>query len=376
MTPALRATGISSRALVVVASAQLKLHPYKGSHKESLKGTTQMIVVFTGGTGGTKLVQGLQQVIAPEQLTVIVNTGDDIEWWGLHVSPDVDSVLYGLGDLLSKDRGWGVDGDSFRCLERMKQMGQPGWFGLGDLDLATHLTRTAMLRAGKCLSEATAELAAKFGIRARVLPMSDERISTMLDTSKGTLTFQEYFVRERHDVKVSAVRFEGVEQARPAPGVLESIASADAIVFAPSNPVTSIGPILAVPGIRDALRRAPAPIAAVSPIVGGAAVSGPAAQLMQMKGWPSTVAGVAMAYQDFLDVLVVDNADAGAMSTLESAFSPGGIEGAGSPSTVHYPPPTPVRFLATNTLMRTLDDKRNLAAFLLDACATGTTSKA
>src|ERR1039458_743352 len=146
-----------------------------------------MVVVFTGGTGGAKLVQGLQAVVAPEKLTVIVNAGDDIEWWGLHVSPDIDSVLYGLAALLSAERGWGVDGDSFRCLERMKQLGQPSWFSLGDLDLATHLARTAMLRAGKSLSSATAELAAKLGIRARVLPMSDDRISTMLDTARGTL---------------------------------------------------------------------------------------------------------------------------------------------------------------------------------------------
>ncbi len=228
-------------------------------------------------------------------------------------------MLYGLADLLSKDRGWGVEDDSFRCLERMKQLGQPSWFSLGDLDLATHLTRTAMLRAGKTLSEATAELAAKFGIRARVLPMSDDRVSTMLDTSKGTLTFQEYFVRERHQVEVRAVRFEGAEQARPAPGVIESIERAEAIVFAPSNPVTSIGPILAVPGIREALRRTAAPVVAVSPIVGGAAVSGPAGELMKMMGWPSTIAGVAKAYEDFLDVLVADRTDA--TSNQQSAVS-------------------------------------------------------
>src|ERR1700722_11125812 len=182
-----------------------------------------MIVVFTGGTGGTKLVQGLQQVVAPEDLTIIVNTGDDMEWWGLHISPDVDSVLYGLADLLSKDRGWGVDGDSFRCLDRMKQLGQPGWFSLGDLDLAAHLTRTALLWSGKSLSDATPALATKLGNRARVLPVSGQPVSTMLDTSKGLLTFQEYFVRERHQVDVQAVRFEGAERARPAPGVIESI---------------------------------------------------------------------------------------------------------------------------------------------------------
>ncbi len=341
-----------------------------------------MIVVFTGGTGGTKLVQGLQQIIAPEELTVVVNTGDDVEWWGLHVSPDIDSVLYGLGDLLSKDRGWGVEGDSFRCLERMKQLGQPSWFSLGDLDLATHLTRTAILRAGRTLSEATAELAAKFEVLARVLPMSDDRVSTMLDTAKGTLTFQEYFVRERHQVEVRAVRFEGAEAARPAPGVIESIERADAIVFAPSNPVTSIGPILAVQGIREALRRASAPIVAVSPIVGGAEVSGPAGELMQMMGWPSTIAGIAKAYDDFLDVLVADETEPSAMSRQPSAIScqqsavgqDGSRSAADSPVTNHDSRST--RFLYTNTIMRSMKDKRDLAAFVLDACATSESAKA
>ncbi len=307
-----------------------------------------MILVFTGGTGGAKLVQGLQQVVAPEDLTVIVNTGDDIEWWGLHVSPDVDSVLYALSGLLSTDRGWGVNDDSFRCLERMKQLGQPSWFSLGDLDLATHLTRTAMLRAGKSLSRATAELAAKLGIRARVLPMSDDRVSTMLDTAKGTLTFQEYFVRERHQVEVRRVRFEGAHRARPGPGVIESIDAAEAIVFAPSNPVTSIGPILSVPGIRDALRRTKAPVAAVSPVVGGAAVSGPAGTLMKMMGWPSTIAGIAKAYEDFLDVLIADRADEAEASAI------------GSES---------LRVLCTNTIMTSSDAKRELARFALEACA-------
>ena len=278
-----------------------------------------MIVVFTGGTGGAKLVQGLQQVVAPEDLTVIVNTGDDIEWWGLHVSPDIDSVLYGLAGLLSTDRGWGVEDDSFRCLERMKQLGQPSWFSLGDLDLATHLTRTAMLRAGKSLSQATAELAAKLGIRARVLPMSDDQVSTMLDTAKGTLNFSGILCARAASDRGSRVSGSKVpHRARPAPGVIESIEAAEAIIFAPSNPVTSIGPILAVPGIRDALRRTKAPVAAVSPIVGGAAVSGPAGALMKMMGWPSTIAGVAKAYEDFLDVLIADRADEAEAAVLRN----------------------------------------------------------
>ena len=304
------------------------------------------VVVFTGGTGGAKLVQGLQQVLSPEDLTVVVNTGDDLEWWGLHVSPDIDSVLYGLSGLLSTDRGWGVNNDSFRCLDRMKQFGEPSWFSLGDLDLATHLTRTSLLRQGRTLSEATAGLARRMGIGACVLPMSDQPVSTMLDTSKGRLSFQEYFVRERHSVEVHSVEFVGAEQARPAPGVLDAIASADAIVFAPSNPVTSIGPILAVPGIREALRRTEAPVLAVSPIIGEAAVSGPAAALMRMRGWPSTIAGVSEAYKDFLDVLVVDSADAKAADGLNSDH---------------------LHVACTHTLMHSLEDKVHLARVVLDS---------
>lgn len=307
-----------------------------------------MIAVFTGGTGGTKLVQGLQQIVAPGELTVVVNTGDDIEWWGLHVSPDIDSVLYGLSGLLSRERGWGMEDESFRCLDRMKQLGHPAWFNLGDLDLATHLTRTMLLREGKSLSEATAELAAKLGIRAQVLPMTDDRVSTVLDTTRGTLTFQEYFVRERHQVDVCAVYFQGAEKARAARGVIEAIASAEAIIFAPSNPVTSIGPILAVPEVREALRRTRAPIAAVSPIVGGAAVTGPAGVLMEMMGWPSSIAGVARAYEDFLDVLIADITDE------DDAQSTGSEK---------------LRVVCANTLMESMEDKRELARFTLGAVA-------
>ena len=304
------------------------------------------VLVFTGGTGGTKLVQGLQRIVAPEELTVVVSTGDDIEWWGLHVSPDIDSVLYGLSGLLSIDRGWGVKDDTFRCLERMEQLGEPAWFSLGDLDLATHLMRTGLLREGHTLTEATAELARRMGIAARVLPMSDDRVSTMLETSKGRLSFQEYFVRERHSVEVSRVQFVGAEQSQPAPGLLEAIASADVIVFAPSNPVTSVGPILAVPGIRETLRRAVAPAIAVSPIIGDTAVSGPAAALMRMQGWRSTIAGIAQAYADFLHVLVVDSADAHAADELGSED---------------------LRVVCTNTLMRSIDDKVSLARVVLDS---------
>ena len=305
-----------------------------------------MIVVLTGGTGGAKLVQGLNHVVRPENLTVIVNTGDDLDWWGLHISPDVDSVLYALADSLSAERGWGLENDSFRCLERMARLGQPTWFSLGDLDLATHLARTNLLRGGKSLSAVTAELAHRIGVRARVLPMSDDRVKTMIETPAGTLNFQEYFVRERHQVEVRAIRFDGADQARPAPGVIEGIESAEAVILAPSNPVTSIGPILAVPGVRDALRRTSASVTAVSPIVGGAAVSGPAAVLMRRKGWPSTIAGVAQAYEDFLDVLIVDLADHADAEHLREGE---------------------LHVLCANTIMKSPEDKQELARFTLHA---------
>lgn len=305
-----------------------------------------MIVVLSGGTGGAKLVQGLSHVVPPQNLTVIVNTADDIEWWGLHVSPDVDSILYALADSLSVERGWGVENDSFRCLERMSRLGQPTWFSLGDLDLATHLTRTNLLREGNSLSAVTTELALRMEIRARVLPMSDDRVATMIETPSGTLNFQEYFVRDRHHVEVRNIHFEGADRARPAPGVLECITSAEAIIFAPSNPVTSIGPILAVPGIRDALRDTPAPIIAVSPIIGGEAYSGPAGLLMRRKGWPSTIGGVAQAYEDFLDVLVVDLADHADAEHLREGD---------------------LHVLCANTIMKSMQDKQELARFTLHA---------
>ncbi len=276
-----------------------------------------MIVVLTGGTGGAKFVQGLKQVAPARELAYIVNTGDDLHWWGLHVSPDVDSITYALAGLLSRERGWGVEGDTFQCLEAMRRLGAPGWFQLGDRDLALHISRTEKLAAAKTLSQATAEIARGMGIESRILPMTDDRVETRVKTSAGELSFQEYFVRERYQVAVEGVRFEGAEQARPAPGVVEAISRAECVLIAPSNPVTSIGPILAVPGIREALRETPARVAAVSPIVGGAAVSGPAGELMRTQGLAVSATGVAQAYADFLDVLIADERDAAERPAVE-----------------------------------------------------------
>src|SRR6202521_1290625 len=245
-----------------------------------------MIVVLTGGTGGAKFVDGLRQVIAPEDITLIVNTGDDLEWWGLYVSPDLDSITYVLAGLLSKERGWGVKGDTFYCLQAMGELGQPIWFHVGDRDLAVHLLRSKLLTQGKTLAEATIEIAAKLGVQARILPMSNSRVETRIGTPIGELSFQEYFVQRWYQDPVNSVRFAGAERAQPAPGVTEAILSASAVLIAPSNPITSIGPILAVPGIRAALTQTPAPVVAISPIIGAAAVSGPAGILMAAQGIP------------------------------------------------------------------------------------------
>src|SRR6478672_7498289 len=227
-----------------------------------------MIVVLTGGTGGAKFIDGLRQVVPPEDITIIVNTGDDLEWWGLYVSPDLDSITYVLAGLLSKERGWGVKGDTFYCLQAMGELGQPIWFHVGDRDLAVHLLRSKLLTQGKTLAEATQEIAAKLGVQARILPMSNSRVETRIDTPVGELSFEEYFVQRWYQDPVKSVRFAGASDAEPAPGVIDAIVNADAVLIAPSNPVTSIGPILAVPGIRDALTRARGKIAAISPIVG------------------------------------------------------------------------------------------------------------
>lgn len=308
-----------------------------------------MIVVLTGGTGGAKFVDGLRQVVPAKDLTIIVNTGDDLEWWGLYVSPDLDSITYVLAGLLSKERGWGVKGDTFFCLQAMGDLGEPIWFHTGDRDLAVHLLRSKLLRQGKTLSEVTTDIALKMGVQARILPMSNARVETRVDTPIGELSFEEYFVERWYQDPVKSVRFAGIEKAEPAPGVIDAIMSATVILLAPSNPVTSIGPILAVPGVSEALKQTRAPVAAISPIVGGTAVSGPAGILMAAQGLPVSIAGVAQAYREFLDILVVDHRDARAAEELKQ---PG------------------LRVHCANTIMDTADAKADLARQVLSAIST------
>ena len=305
-----------------------------------------MICVLTGGTGGAKFVDGLRQVMPEEELTLIVNTGDDLLWWGLYVSPDIDSITYVLSGMLSRERGWGVKGDTFLCLQAMGQLGEPTWFHTGDRDLAVHLLRSRLLAEGKTLSDATGIISEKLGVKASILPMSDSRVETRVDTPAGELSFEEYFVQRWYQDPVKSVRFAGASDAEPAPGVIEAILAADAILIAPSNPITSIGPILAVPGVRDALLSATGKIGAISPIVGGAPVAGPAGILMAAQGLPCSIAGVAQAYEDFLDVLICDTRDERSADELRK---------------------TGMRTECAQTIMRRPEDKAALARIALAA---------
>ncbi len=268
------------------------------------------VTALAGGTGAAKLLRGLAACLAPADLTVVGNTGDDAEIWGLHVSPDLDSVLYALAGVLDVERGWGRRDETFRCLDAMARLGAETWFRLGDGDLATHLVRTQALREGRSLSAVTADLARRLEVAVRILPASDQPIRTRVRTPAGWLDFQEYFVRERAKVDVLEVDYAGAATAVPAPGVLDALRDADVVCVCPSNPVTSIGPILAVPGIVAALSARRGPIVAVSPIVAGAAVSGPAGDLMRARGLPVSVVGVARAYAPWLSTLLVDGQDA------------------------------------------------------------------
>lgn len=306
-----------------------------------------MIVVLTGGTGGAKFIDGVRMLVPAEELTVVVNTGDDHRWWNLFVSPDLDSITYVLAGILSSERGWGVRRDTFHCLAMMRRLGEPHWFGVGDRDLAVHLLRSRLLAEGKSLSLATAQIARGLGVRSRILPMSDMRVETRIGTPRGELSFEEYFVEHRYQDEVEWVRFLGAPEAQAAPGVVEAIAGARAVLIAPSNPVTSIGPMLAISGIRRALIETSAPVVAVSPIIGNGAVSGPAGTLMAAQGLPVSILGLAQAYEGFLDTLVVDSSDDALARTALGDH---------------------LETRSTNILMGTPEDRKRVARVALD-CA-------
>jgi LPPG:FO 2-phospho-L-lactate transferase len=309
------------------------------------------VVALCGGIGGAKLAFGLAALLG-ERLTVVVNTGDDFEHLGLAVSPDVDTVLYTLGGLADRERGWGRAGETWGFMEALAEIGGETWFNLGDRDLALHVERTRRLRAGETLSAVVAGFARSFRIEATVAPMSDDRVATMVETDVGVMSFQRYFVARRAEPVLRSVRFEGAERARPGPAAAEALRSPDlrAIVLCPSNPYLSIDPLLAVPGLRALLEGVSAPVVAVSPLIGGAAVKGPTAKILAELGVEATPRAIVEHYGGLLDGLVIDEADAGARDE------------AGAPT------------LVARTLMRTDEDRVRLAGETLafaDALAAG-----
>jgi LPPG:FO 2-phospho-L-lactate transferase len=267
------------------------------------------ITALAGGVGASKLLLGLHDVIDPRDLTVIVNTGDDITLHGLKISPDLDIVTYTLAGIVNAAKGWGYRGETFHALKRLAAFGRINWFNLGDRDLATHIHRTAMLAEGKRLSDAAESIRLALGVKARILPMSDDPVPTLIDTAEGEIHFQEYLVKRRAEPVVRGIRFDGVDKARPARGVVEAIREANRILICPSNPLISIGPILAVPGIRDALRACKGKVIAVCPIVGGKSLKGPSDKMLAELGHEPSAKGVAKLYADFTGTFVIDPAD-------------------------------------------------------------------
>jgi LPPG:FO 2-phospho-L-lactate transferase len=300
------------------------------------------VVVLSGGVGGARFVQGLVEVVPPGDVTVIGNVGDDVEVLGLHISPDLDSILYALAGLNDEERGWGRAGETWRALEAVRSLGGEGWFQLGDLDLGLHLVRTQAMRAGEPLSSITLRVARALGVETVVLPATDDSLRTWLETPAGDFPFQEWFVARGHRDEVDAVRFEG--EADAAPGVLEALDEAELLLVAPSNPYVSIGPILAVQSIRDALARRRVPCVAVSPLIGGRAVRGPADRMLARLAGGTSPAHVAAQYEGLIDALVVDEADAD------------DLEGLGA-----------VRPIVTRTLMADTDARKRLAEAALEA---------
>ena len=302
------------------------------------------VVVLSGGVGGARFVRGVVDVAGASATCVVGNVGDDVEVLGLHISPDLDSILYALGGLADEQRGWGRSGETWNALDVVGALGGEDWFALGDRDLGLHLVRTQALDASEPLSAVTARLAEALGVAVRLLPATDDRLRTWLETPAGTFPFQEWFVARGHRDEVDAVRFEGEEAARPAPGVLDAIAAADLLLVAPSNPYVSVWPILAVPELREALARRRVPSVAVSPLIGGRAVKGPADRMLQRLAGGTSPRHVAGCYPGLIDALVVDEADAD------------DLDGLGE-----------VRPIVTRTLMSDADARRRLAEAALGA---------
>ena len=303
------------------------------------------ITVLAGGVGAAKLLTGLVRLLDQRDLTIIVNTGDDIELHGLHISPDIDIITYTRAGIVDEERGWGLRDDTYRCLEALSRLGCEAWFKLGDGDLATHIYRTSLLRRGFTLSQATAVIAEALGVEARILPMSDDRVETRILTGKGSLHFQEYLVKRGMRDEVLGVEFTGIEDAKPAPGVLDSIVNADGIIIPPSNPIVSVGTILSIRGVKEALRSTKAKRVAISPLIAGKAVKGPLGKLLNGLGLKPSAYTVAEIYRDVIDTFVLDEADIQERESIERLG---------------------LRAVSANTLMESLEDKVRLAALALE----------
>ncbi|CCF83735.1 2-phospho-L-lactate transferase [Nitrolancea hollandica] len=298
------------------------------------------IAALSGGVGGAKFVHGLAMAAPNAQLSVIVNTADDFSLFGLHISPDIDTVMYTLAGIANDETGWGISNETFTTLEMIGRYKRDTWFWLGDKDFATHILRTERLRSGATLTSVTAELASALGVGAAILPMCDDPVMTLVETPDGTLPFQDYFVRRRHQDTVLGIRLDGIAAAKMSTAVELALSGADMVILGPSNPIVSIGPILSLPGLRDRLRTLRRPIVAISPIVGGKALKGPADRMMESLGYEVSAFGVANLYRDFLTGMVIDEQDARLAHR---------INGLGIPT------------LVTDTVMRSTDDRRRLA---------------
>lgn len=305
-----------------------------------------MIVVLAGGVGAARFLEGVVQVVPPADVTALVNTGDDITLHGLYISPDVDIVTYTLAGIVEESQGWGVRGDTTHTLQMLKRLGADTWFLLGDQDLAVHIRRTELMRAGRTLAEIADEFRRALGVATQVIPMCNQPVGTYINTTAGLMHFEHYLVQRHAKDEVLGVHFEGAAAASPAPGVLEAIRDAEAILIAPSNPIVSVGTILAVPGVRAAIEASAAPVVAVSPIVGGQAIKGPAAPLMTALGYEVSARGVAQCYAGLIDALVIDNVDAALADDIRAL----GVD-----------------VVITDTIMRGPAEKRALAQAALDA---------
>lgn len=304
------------------------------------------LVTLAGGVGAARFLQGLVNLFDQENLTVIVNTCDDFELHGLHISPDLDIIVYTLAGIVNEETGWGVKGDTFNFLEMLASYGADTWFKIGDKDLATHIWRTERLRNKFTLSQVTKEMCKLLGVKTQVLPMTDNRVVAKVAIGDRSIHFEEYYVKEQYRQEVDRVFLEGVDDAKPAPGVVESIRGAGGVIVAPSNPIVSIGTILSIAGVREALRETGARVVAISPLIAGMPVKGPADKLMKSAGLEVSSYGVTRFYQDFIDVIVIDEKDR-ALTAL--------IEGLG------------IRVVSTNTLMKTAEDKLRLARITLQS---------